>query len=173
MKKFLKWFLIIAASLVVILIFIGLGIFWAHDRYGFYPSGGQISILQQQYDAVFYDINLEVESEDQALSGFTNVTIKSLNNDLEIVELDLIDNFDVSKILVGNQDLEFEHDDQKLLIKLSKPLALNQFLELSIHYSGQPIEAIYPPWVGGFNWSKDKNENDWIGVSCQGEGGKI
>ena len=35
------------------------------------------------------------------------------------------------------------------------------------------MEAIRPPWIGGFNWSKDSLGNDWIGVSCQGEGAKI
>jgi len=173
LKIFLKWFLIVAASLVVILVFIVLSIFWAHDRYGFYPTGGQISELQQQYDAVFYDINLEVISEEQALKGFVNITIKSITDQLNTVELDLINNFDVSKIVANNQELQFEHDNHKLLITLTQPLTLNQLLELGIHYSGQPIEAIFPPWIGGFNWSKDKNENDWIGVSCQGEGGKV
>jgi aminopeptidase N len=114
-----------------------------------------------------------VLSEEQALEGFTNVMVKSLTEGLSVIELDLINNFDVSKVLVREQELDFDHGNQKLVIHLSQSLHPDQILELSIHYSGQPIEALAPPWIGGFNWSKDQNDDDWIGVSCQGEGGKI
>jgi aminopeptidase N len=173
LKKLFKWSAIVAGSLLLIFVISIISVFIAHDRYGFFPSGGQISELQKQYDVIFYDINLEVLSEKQALDGFTNVMIKSLTNGLSIIELDLIDNFDVSRVLAREQELAFRHDDQKLVINLVQSLNLDQILELSIHYSGQPIQAIVPPWIGGFNWSKDQNDDDWIGVSCQGEGGKI
>jgi len=173
MKKILKWFAIVAGILLLVIIITILSVFIANDRYGFFPSGGQISELQKQYDVIFYDINLEVLSEEQALEGFTNVRIKSVTNGLSVIELDLINNFDISKVLVREQELDFEHDDQKLVIHLTQSLKLDQVLELSIHYSGQPIQALIPPWIGGFNWSKDPNGDDWIGVSCQGEGGKI
>jgi aminopeptidase N len=160
-------------SLLLIIIIAIISFFIAHDRYGFFPSGGQISELQKQYDAIFYEINLEVLCKEQALKGFTNVIVKSLTNGLSVIELDLINNFDVSKVYAREQELDFNHDDQKLVINLSQSLNLDQILELSIHYSGQPIQAMFPPWIGGFNWSKDQNDDDWIGVSCQGEGGKI
>ena len=173
MKKFLKWLAIVIGALILIILLTIVSIFITHDRYGFYPTGGQISDLQNAYDAIFYDLHLEVFSKKQALAGFNNVVIKSLTENLAIIEIDLINNFDVSKIIADEQELLFEHKDNKLFITLSQPLAVNQLQELSIHYSGQPIQAIVPPWIGGFNWSKDSKDDDWIGVSCQGEGGKI
>jgi len=173
MKKFLKWFFIVLGGIILIIVIVIAGIFVSHDRYGFYPTGGELSELQKKYDAVYYNLNLEINSNEQSINGFVNVTIKSLVNNLAKLELDLIDNFDVSKIETNNGLLEFEHDDQKLIITLSQPLSINQKREFIIHYSGQPLEAISPPWLGGFNWSEDKNEDDWIGLSCQGEGGKI
>jgi aminopeptidase N len=173
MKKFIKWFSIIIGSLILIVTVTVAAIFISHDRYGFYFSGGKISDLQQNYDAVFYDLNLEVISEGEMIKGFVNVGIKSLVDDFNTLELELIDNFEISRVELGGDPLNFEHNDDKLVISLEEPIEKNQYAEVSIHYSGQPLEAIRPPWIGGFNWSKDKNEDDWIGVSCQGEGGKV
>ena len=36
--------------------------------------------------------------------------------------------------------------------------------------NGVPQNANNPPWAGGFTWSKDKDNRDWIAVSCEGEG---
>ena len=41
---------------------------------------------------------------------------------------------------------------------------------IRVYYEGNPRVAINPPWDGGFSWEKDKNGNDWMGVSCQGLG---
>ncbi|MDX1699839.1 MAG: hypothetical protein R3250_04425, partial [Melioribacteraceae bacterium] len=173
MKKFFKWFSIIVGLLILIVTVAVAAIFISHDRFGFYFTGGEISDLQKNYDAVFYNLNLEVNSEEESINGFVNVKIKSLVDDFETIELELIDNFEVSKVELNNNPLSFEHNDDKLLILLQNPIDKNQYVEVSIHYSGQPLEAIRPPWIGGFNWSKDKNGDDWIGVSCQGEGGQV
>jgi aminopeptidase N len=173
MKKFFKWTSIIILSIILILVSVILGVFISHDRYWFYPTGGKVSELQQKYDALFYDLNLEFNSEEQAISGFVNISLKSLVNDLEIVELELVDNFDISAIEIKGVSTDFEHNNDKILINLQNFLNKDETITLKIYYSGQPIEAIMPPWVGGVNWSKYNETDDWIGVSCQGEGGKI
>jgi len=148
-------------------------IFISQNRQGSYSAGGKITDNQKKYDAVFYGLNLEVLSEEKIIKGFVNVGIRPITDDLQVVELDLIDNFEVSKITFNQQTLPYEHGNNKLLIFLDAPLLKNRYAELSIHYSGHPLEAIRPPWIGGFNWSKDSNGDDWIGVSCQGEGGQV
>jgi aminopeptidase N len=173
MKKFLKWVLMIFSSILILLLFALVSIFILHDRYWFYPSGGQLSELQQSYDVKFYDLNLEPNYDEQSISGFVNIKLKSLIKELPTIELELVDNFDISKVTINDEPLQFTHNDDIILISLKNNLKLNEEIEISIHYSGQPIEAIMPPWIGGFNWSEDKNGNHWIGVSCQGEGGKI
>ena len=30
-----------------------------------------------------------------------------------------------------------------------------------------------PPWDGGFVWAQDNNQNDWVGVACQGIGASV
>ena len=162
MKKFGKWFLIILGSLLLIATVIVAAVFVSHDRYGLYFTGGKISDMQIKYDAVFYDINLEINSEEQSISGFVNVGIRPLVDDLRTIELDLINNFEVERVELKNEVINFKHENDKLLISLTKPAVKDQYVEFMIKYSGQPLEAIKPPWIGGFNWSKDKNGDDWI-----------
>lgn len=173
MKKFFKWVSIGILVLVIIIVTVIIGIFIAHDRYWYYATGGKLTKLQASYDVLFYDINLAIDSEEQSIEGFTNVTFKCLSTELDTIELDLIDNFEISKIIINGKESEFDHNDDKIFVYLTNPIKLNELTTLNIYYSGQPIEALMPPWIGGFNWSEDKNGNDWIGVSSQGEGGRI
>ena len=41
---------------------------------------------------------------------------------------------------------------------------------LTAYFHGKPKEAIRPPWDGGWIWKKDKNNNPWMSVACQGFG---
>ncbi|MEJ2545125.1 MAG: M1 family metallopeptidase, partial [Calditrichaceae bacterium] len=174
MKKFLKWFGIIVGSLIILLISVIAYILISHDRYGLYSSGGPLSENQAKYDVIYYGINLEIFAEDQAIGGNVDVKMRALDDSIETIELDLIDNFDVSSITdIKNNSLEFEHDDDKLMIRLNKIPDLNDLIDLNIEYEGQPVEALLPPWIGGVNWSKDSSGADWIGLSCQTDGAKI
>lgn len=174
MRKFLKWTAIVLGSIVLLIIITIAVILIRHDRYGFYPSGGVLSENQAKYDILFYDLNLEINSFEQSIAGYTTVKLKSLADSLNQIELDLIDNFDVSNLSsTYSTALDFEHDDDKLWITLKNSLNKNNITDLKIDYQGQPVEALMPPWIGGFNWSKDSTGADWIGLSCQGEGAKI
>jgi aminopeptidase N len=44
---------------------------------------------------------------------------------------------------------------------------------LTLYYHGKPTIAARPPWDGGLIWSKDKNNNPWISVACQGLGASV
>ncbi len=174
MKKFFKWFGIIIGIIILLIITLITYVLISHDRYGFYPSGGSLSDNQSRYDVIYYGINLEVFADDQAIAGYIDVKIKAFNDSIHLIELDLIDNFDVNKISDGeNNLLEFKHDNDKLMIQLKETALVNSLIDLRVEYEGQPVEALFPPWIGGFNWSKDSSGADWIGLSCQGEGAKI
>ena len=171
MKKFIKWTGIILGGFILLIILLIIIIFVNHDRYTIsYPSGGKLSENQAAYDVIYYDLDLEIHAADQSISGMVAIKLNSVIDNLAVVELDLIDNFTVNNV---NQGLEFVHDDDKLLITLEKPLKAGEQIDLEISYAGQPLEAIYPPWIGGFVWSEDSSGADWIGVSCQGEGADI
>ena len=173
MKKFFKWLGIglgVIISLIVIIIFI---VLWKHNRFGFYSSGGPISENQTAYDITFYNINLEVDMDEKFLSGYTKVQIKTLGKEITKIELDLLDHFDVKKITLQDQEILFEHDDHKLWLLPETHLIKNTSYIFKIEYSGNPVEAIIPPWIDGFNWSEDSSGSHWVGLSSQGTGGKL
>jgi aminopeptidase N len=174
MKKFLKWAAIIAGSLVAIIVLTGLFLYYRYVGFGDYPSGGVLSENQSQYDVLYYGIDLNINSGDETISGSTDVKLKVLTDHLDKVELDLLDNLVVSKVVVrDSESLKFNHDHFKLWVEFNHRLSKNEIIDLRIFYGGKPMVARFPPWRGGFNWSKDKNGDDWIGLSCEGEGAKV
>jgi aminopeptidase N len=44
---------------------------------------------------------------------------------------------------------------------------------LSFYFHGKPKEAVRAPWDGGWVWKKDKNNNPWMTVACQGLGASV
>ncbi|MCB0282934.1 MAG: M1 family metallopeptidase [Calditrichaeota bacterium] len=173
MKKILKWTGIIIGSILLLGILLLAGLYWYYGGFGSeYPSGGKLSSLEAQYNVSFYDINLEIDPQSKSIAGYTEIKITTCS-DLDTIEFDLIDNYSISKIMVNSIHTKYLHENHKLFIFPESKLPLNQIVDVSIHYSGEPPEAKRPPWQGGFNWSKDENGNPWVGVSCQGEGAKI
>lgn len=163
-------------SLTLLFLMTGFGIYMYYN--GFkpeYSSGGFLSENQSGYDVSFYDINLEVLLEDKSLAGYTTIKLKPLIEKLDVLELDLIDNYQVDSILINGFSLDFKHQSHKIWLTLKKPLTVvqNEIITVTIYYSGQPPEAAYPPWLGGFSWETDNDGYAWVGLSCQGEGAKI
>lgn len=143
------------------------------SAFGTFASGGMLSPNQAQYDVKHYALNLKIDPAQKSLAGFVEATVTSTAPALDTLELDLVNFFTISKIERDGQSLPFTHRAHKIKVPLAEKLARQQSATFRIHYAGQPPVAARPPWQGGFNWSQDRNGKPWIGVSCQGEGGKI
>jgi aminopeptidase N len=82
---------------------------------------------------------------------------------------------EISKIVLDN--------DKALTFKRLKGLnttivtlpkrSKNQKSVLRVYYEGEPRQAQNAPWDGGFTWKKDNENNDWLGVSCEGIGASL
>ena len=46
-------------------------------------------------------------------------------------------------------------------------------INVTIAYSGKPVQAKNAPWDDGFVWRKDVNGNSWLGVTCQEAGAQL
>ena len=174
MKKFFKWSGIVIGSLLVLLIIAGFLIRWYYNNFeSEYPSGGILSKNQQNYDVIFYDINLALHLNDQTISGYTTVKLKARADDLDHIELDLIDLYTIDSVLIMNKKVNYTQDSNKLEVYPAKPVKQSEIIDIKVVYNGRPPEAKYPPWLGGFTWTEDDSGMAWIGLSCQGEGAKI
>jgi aminopeptidase N len=172
-KKLLKWVLIIigtlftiAASALLIIYFF----FFKPD----YESGGILSENQSYFDVTYYDINLEVQLGTKTISGNSIIKIIPNKDSLNSIELDLIDRYTIQNVFVNDtQAKTFLHENDKLWITPKSLLLKDSLIEINVFYSGEPPVAKTPPWRGGFTWTKDREGNAWLGLSCQGEGAKI
>ena len=174
MKKFLKWFGIISGSLIILLIIAGFAVRWYFNSFeSEFPSGGLLSENQESFDIIYYDINLKILFDEEAIKGYTVIRLQSKKNDIDKIELDLIDLYTIDSVLIKDQKVDYIHQAHKLFIFPKEDLNNSDILEIKVTYNGQPPEAKFPPWLGGFTWSEDDSGYTWIGLSCQGEGGKI
>ncbi len=147
---------------------------FAHARqFGTFASGGVLSANAAKYDAKYYELNLKIDPARQHLSGYVDVIVASAVPAMDTLELDLVNFYTISKIESDGKTLPFTHRNHKIKLALAEKLRAGTCASFRIHYAGNPPVAVRPPWEGGFNWSKDANGKPWIGVSCQGEGGKI
>lgn len=138
-----------------------------------WSSGGVLSEYQKSFDIHYYSLNLKIDPDNRFLEGFTDVHVYGLVNGAEVIELDLVRNYDVTNVYENGVSTEFSHEKDKLFVFLASEISKDEKVQLRIEYSGHPPIAVRPPWQGGFNWSEDPEGNHWVGVSCQLEGAKI
>lgn len=139
-------------------------------------SGGKLKPVQANMDIRKYAITLDVDIANKFIKGNTVVNLQ-LKNTADTILLDLIQHYNIESIKVDGKPVSFDHKDEKIYIKGNGFDKSNQFSagnhSVFIAYSGNPPEAVRPPWLGGFTWAKDRSGNDWVSINIQKEGGRM
>ena len=133
---------------------------------------GNLNENRSSYRVSFYDINIDFDIENKSLDGFVTIKAES-KSDITQLQVDLAENLNIKSIIFQNKEVTFKREYDAVLIKFPKTIRKNNFFEFTVNYDGVPQNADNPPWAGGFTWSKDKDNRDWIAVSCEGEGARI
>ena len=133
---------------------------------------GNLNENRSSYRVSFYDINIDFDINNKSLDGFVTIKAES-KSDINQLQVDLAENLNIKSIIFQNKEVTFEREYDAVLIKFPETIRKNNFFEFTINYEGVPQNADNPPWAGGFTWSKDKDNRDWIAVSCEGEGARI
>lgn len=139
-------------------------------------SGSKLKPVQANMDIRKYSLNLDVDIANKFIKGNTTVNLQ-LKNTADTILLDLIQHYNIETIKVDGKPVSFDHKDEKIYIKGNGFDKSNQFAagkhSVFIAYSGNPPEAVRPPWLGGFTWAKDRSGNDWVAINIQKEGGRM
>ncbi|SFB18039.1 M1 family metallopeptidase [Algoriphagus aquimarinus] len=130
--------------------------------------GGPIDPLQEKFEVKHYRLELELYPATQSIKGKSTVTFSTIEK-LDILRLDLIDEYKVTSVQMNGAEVEFSHENDLLDIRVGN----STYDAVDIFYEGKTPIAPNPPWDGGFTWKKDNLGNDWMGFSSQGEGGKV
>ncbi len=132
---------------------------------------GQLNEFRSCYDVYFYDLDIKVDVAEQRISGSNKIYFTAVK-DFEKMQLDLYENMAINRILMNGKKLSFERLGNAFFVDLPRQKEGVQSM-LQVFYEGEPIVAINPPWNGGFAWRKDENDNDWVGVACEGDGASL
>lgn len=149
---------------------VGLSLHAQKTDIGKLSSGGKLKPLQANMDIRKYSINLDVDIAQKFIKGNTSVQLL-LQNAADTILLDFINYYQIEAIKVDGKSAAFDHQDDKIYIKGQQFAAGNH--QVLVVYSGNPPEAVRPPWLGGFTWSKDRSGNDWVSINIQKEGGRM
>ncbi|MBS1681289.1 MAG: M1 family metallopeptidase [Bacteroidetes bacterium] len=136
-----------------------------------WSSGGKLRPVQANMDIRHYTLSLDIDIPNKAIDGYveTDLVLKQENDSLLF---DLVNELKVKKITVDKKNVDFTHHNDLIYIVNAAGFTAGKH-RVKIEYSGNPPVAVRPPWIGGFTWTKDKNEKPWVVINCQGEGGKI
>ena len=106
-------------------------------------SGGVLSENQAAFDVRHYDIRLKVDPELKMISGYVDITFNVLS-DMDVLEIDLVNDFNVSVTEIDGLSYPFQHKNNKLFIDASN-LSKERLSTARIVYKGKPPIAEKPP----------------------------
>ncbi len=133
---------------------------------------GSITPERAWWDLKYYHLEIDVDPETKYITGTNTIEYRVLDRATEL-QLDLQAPLKIDKALQGGKELAVRSEGNAHFIILAEKQELGSRKSLSITYSGVPREAQFPPWDGGFTWSKDSNGNHFVATSCQGIGASV
>jgi aminopeptidase N len=132
------------------------------------------------WDVLKYDLYVKFNIEDSTISGYNVIQFKVLKKG-DLMQIDLqepmiLDSIKYSypdyKVLNYTTKVDFRKDGNAYFIPITNYSSQNTNY-LTIYYHGKPRIAQRPPWDGGLIWKKDKNNNSWVSIACQGLGASV
>jgi len=148
------------------------------------------------WDATKYDLHVKFNLKDSTISGYNIISFKELKKDhVDYFQIDLQEPMIIDSVILENKKwkdkrwkINFIQDGNAWFINLNdsvkrenvnnkEQLPHKYFIpessNLFIYYHGKPRIAVKPPWDGGITWTRDKQDNPWITITCQGLGASV
>lgn len=133
---------------------------------------GMLTPLRTCYDVTFYDLKIKLDIPKRSLSGKNTFYFKVQQN-FKTCQIDLFDNMIIEKIVYHGRSIFYKREFHAVFLYFSTELKQGSVDSFTVYYRGRPREAVRAPWDGGFVWRKDEEENDWVGVACEGIGASL
>lgn len=132
---------------------------------------GMLRAERTCYDVTFYDLNIKINPTEESIKGYVDIFYDS-KEDFERLQIDLFENMEIDKIVFKEKELKYKRSYNAIFIDFpfQKKGDKGSF---RVHYHGEPTKAKNAPWDGGFVWKKDRNNDPWIGVACEGDGASL
>ncbi|WP_152286549.1 M1 family metallopeptidase [Flavicella marina] len=134
---------------------------------------GSITENRIWWDLQKYSLSIDVLIENKFISGTNKITYKVLETSSNLLQIELQSPMKLMKATQDQKDLSFKKNGNIYLIELQKEQVIDATEELIIDFEGRPKTTDKAPWEGGFTWTKDSNEIDFVATSCQGDGASL
>jgi len=149
---------------------------------------GSITPERAWWDVMRYDIAVSPDYNSKTIKGEVEILVKILKKGSKM-QIDLQQPLMIDSIFlihakrsdpgtrkdvmdIKKEKISFTDDKDVHFLDLPET-SLNSLQQLEIHYHGKPVEAIRPPWDGGWIWKKDDRGRPWMSVACQGRGASV
>jgi aminopeptidase N len=133
---------------------------------------GSITPERVWWDVTHYDLKVKVNPSEKTIEGSNTISYKVLKPN-DVMQIDLQAPMKIDKILQDGKEITYTSEGNAHFLKLQKKQKRGKENKITIHFSGKPIEAVRPPWDGGFTWAKDSNGKHFIATSNQGIGSSV
>ena len=134
---------------------------------------GELTNFRTCYDVTFYNLNVTIDDKEKFIERSFNEISFVVKSDFQTLQIDLALNMEILLIQFEDQELHYTRQFDAVFIDFPRLLKAGEESKIKVWYDGHPRKAVNAPWDGGFSWKKDKNNNPWIGVSCQGLGASV
>ena len=133
---------------------------------------GSITNERIWWDLLHYDLNMKIDVPTKSIQGTNTITYKVLREN-QLMQIDLQPPMKITAVKQDGISLTYNRDGNVYYIKLTKKQQSNSTKKLTLDFEGIPAVSNNPPWDDGFTWSIDKNDNDFVATTCQGEGASL
>lgn len=133
------------------------------------PEIGALTTERTCFDVLHYSIAVTLFPEKHSIKGSNNITFKMVSNSNKI-RLDFSKEMHIEHLKFKGKEIPIFRNENTFYVAFNEILQKDSIYSVEIDFYGRPHIALWPPWKGGFVWSKDNGENNWIGLACESLG---
>ncbi len=135
---------------------------------------GSIGTGRSWWDVKKYDLHVKFNLEDSTISGWNIISFVVIGGNTESMQIDLQNPLVLDSAISENKKLTFIKYENTYFINTPQIINKSQYFgKITIYYHGKPRIAKHAPWDGGLVWQRDKNNNPWVSIACQGLGASV
>lgn len=130
---------------------------------------GEYGRYRANNDLLSYALDIRIDPVKNVVSGKNTIRFKMLADDNRI-QLDLYENLNIDKIVLGSTELKYSRESGAVFVDLPQIQKKGSTVAIDFYYSGTPRTT---GRFGGFVFGTDPKGGPWIFTACEGEGASI
>jgi len=149
---------------------------------------GTYGLSRDWWDVLKYDLHVKFNLKDSSISGENVIQINTIKKG-DILQIDLQEPMILDECYITTESpsplkynqpsipvKEIKKDGNAYFIKIHPAFTSaksDKPFYLTVKFHGKPRVAVRPPWDGGLIMKKDKNNNAFVSIACQGLGASV